>query len=76
MDFKNYTTDGFYDELIESDGSPRAEVMPLVERINALPNNDLRRRQKAAERALYQQGITFRGLCITPPVFQICDISD
>ncbi len=59
MDFKSYTTDGFYDELIASDGAPRPDVALLIERINALPPNDLRRRQKAAERALHQQGITF-----------------
>ncbi len=59
MDFENYTTDGFYDELIESDGIARPEVKPLVKRINAMPTHDLKRRQKVAERALYQQGITF-----------------
>ncbi len=59
MNFKNYDPEGFYDELFALDGTPRDEVRPLIERINALPAKDLRRRQKAAERALYQQGITF-----------------
>ncbi|WP_020591329.1 circularly permuted type 2 ATP-grasp protein [Kiloniella laminariae] len=59
MNFEGYDTQGFYDELIGEDGQPRKEALPLIERINALPCKDLRRRQKAAEHALHQQGITF-----------------
>ncbi len=59
MNFKEYNTDGFYDELIEEDGSPRKDVLPLIEHVNAISAKDLRRCQKAAEHALYQQGITF-----------------
>jgi uncharacterized circularly permuted ATP-grasp superfamily protein len=59
MNFRGYDTQGFYDELVGPDGSPREIALPLIEQINALPPKDLGRRQKAAERALYQQGITF-----------------
>jgi uncharacterized circularly permuted ATP-grasp superfamily protein len=59
VNFEGYTTDGFYDELIAADGTPHQEVLPLIERINALTPKQLRRRQKAAEHALYQQGVTF-----------------
>lgn len=59
MNFEKYDCQGFYDELIALDGTPRPESLPLIERINALPSQDLRRHQKAAENALYQQGITF-----------------
>lgn len=59
MNFDEYDTQGFYDELFKPDGTPREEAIPLIERINALPTRDLRRRQKAAENALHQQGITF-----------------
>ncbi len=59
MNFNEYDTQGFYDELIGPDGAPRPDAVPLVEQINALPTKDLRRRQKAAELALHQQGITF-----------------
>lgn len=59
VNFKGYDTEGFYDELIASDGTPHKDTSPLIEHINSLPLNDLRRRQKAAENALYQQGITF-----------------
>lgn len=59
MDFHGYETDQFYDELIAADGKPRAEARLLIEHINAMSSNELRHRQKAAERALHQQGITF-----------------
>ena len=59
MNFDKYNTKGFYDEIIDADGKPHAMVAPLVEQINALSLNDLKRRQKAAELALFQQGNTF-----------------
>lgn len=59
MDFRNYKTDGFYDELFQDNGLPRKEALPLIEQINNLPQTELKRRQKAAESALLQMGITF-----------------
>lgn len=59
MNFENYQPDGFYDELFEANGNPRAVVAPLIDQINALTPKELRRRQKAAELALYQLGATF-----------------
>lgn len=59
MDFEHYETKGFFDELVKDDGRPRQLAMPLVEQINSLPPKELMRMQKAAELALYQQGITF-----------------
>lgn len=59
MNFHDYQTNDFYDELIQADGQPRDIAAPLINQINTLPTKDLRRRQLAAERALYQQGITF-----------------
>jgi uncharacterized circularly permuted ATP-grasp superfamily protein len=59
MHFSHYHTDGFYDELFLTDGQPRAEASPLIAQINALSTKDLRRRQRAAELAMFQQGITF-----------------
>ncbi len=59
MNFDKYDPQGFYDELIGPDGAPRDGMGPFVEQINALPQKELRRRQKAAEHALHQQGITF-----------------
>lgn len=59
MDFDQYDTQGFYDELFDAKGRPHEVALPIVEQINALPAKELRRRQKAAELALYQQGATF-----------------
>jgi len=59
LNFDNYNSGNFYDELIGTDGQPRHEMMPLFDHLNELTAKDLRRRQKAAEYALFQQGITF-----------------
>ena len=59
MNFENYQTKGFFDELIGASGQPRSLSMPLIEQMNAISAKELRRLQKAAELALYQQGITF-----------------
>jgi uncharacterized circularly permuted ATP-grasp superfamily protein len=57
--FHAYQTDGFYDELIDGDGTPRSGSQLLVEMINSLAPGDLRRRQEEIERALMRMGITF-----------------
>ncbi len=36
MQFTTYDTDGFFDEMFEADGHPRAGSALLVQRINAL----------------------------------------
>ncbi len=59
ISFHQYQTDDFFDELIDSDGSPRPDSAPLVEIINRLPSGDLMRRQAAIERSLHRMGITF-----------------
>lgn len=59
MNFEEYDTGGFYDELIAPDGTARPDSLPLIEHVNALSSKALGRRQKAAEHSLYQQGITF-----------------
>jgi CRP-like cAMP-binding protein len=59
MDFTGYDTAGFYDEMIAANGRPRAGTAPLVQRIAALPAGELLQRQRAAEEALLQLGITF-----------------
>lgn len=60
MNLDRYQTRNYFDELIGPNGKPRPLSMPLIEQINALSPKELRRLQKAAEFALYQQGITFR----------------
>src|SRR6266700_4331195 len=59
MQFKQYETGEFFDELFGEQGLPRASARTLVHNIENLPVGELRNRQKAAERALLQMGITF-----------------
>ncbi len=59
MRFHGYDTGGFYDELFEVDGTPRPHARMLVDLVNSLPEGELLRRQRAAERLLLQLGITF-----------------
>jgi len=59
MNFKSYNPENFYDEYFEKSGQPRAEVKKLVDQIKSFPKNELANRQKAAEAAFMQMGITF-----------------
>src|SRR5262252_10185508 len=59
MQFTAYDTAGFFDEMFEADGRPRAGAALLVQRIHGLPAGELLRRQRAAEQALLRMGITF-----------------
>lgn len=57
--FKTYDLEGFYDELIDENGTPRPGVQLLVDKIESLPEGGLAFRQKAAEALLLKMGITF-----------------
>jgi len=57
--FADYDPGRFFDELISADGHPRPGAELLVQLIEALPPNELRRRQDAAEKALFRMGVTF-----------------
>ena len=59
INFEMYYTGRYYDELFLENNTPRPHTVSLVKHINALSKNDLKRRQQAAELALFQQGITF-----------------
>jgi len=59
MKFDGYDTGGFFDEMFSPDCSPRLEAKGLVQRLQSLPDGELQRRQRAAEHALLQLGITF-----------------
>jgi uncharacterized circularly permuted ATP-grasp superfamily protein len=59
MNFASYDTGSFFDELFGEDGQPRAPARTLVRNIESLHEGELLTRQKAAERALLQMGITF-----------------
>jgi len=57
--FKSYDPGDYYDELIETDGTPRPGAKLLIEKIDSLPPGDLALRQKEAEALLLKMGITF-----------------
>jgi uncharacterized circularly permuted ATP-grasp superfamily protein len=59
MRFANYGTDGFFDEMFGDDCQPRSAARALVQFIDTLPEGELLRRQRSAERALLNMGITF-----------------
>ncbi|HXJ56617.1 MAG TPA: circularly permuted type 2 ATP-grasp protein [Verrucomicrobiae bacterium] len=59
MRFTHYQMDEFFDEMFGENGQPRASARPLVQNIEALPDGEFVNRQRAAERALLQMGITF-----------------
>jgi uncharacterized circularly permuted ATP-grasp superfamily protein len=59
MSFAQYDPDRFFDEMFFRAGEPRPEARALTQFIDALPDGELERRQRAAERALMAMGITF-----------------
>jgi uncharacterized circularly permuted ATP-grasp superfamily protein len=59
MRFDQYQTEGFFDEMFEPGGSPRAAAQALARRIESLSDGELQRRQKAADLTLLNMGITF-----------------
>jgi uncharacterized circularly permuted ATP-grasp superfamily protein len=59
MRFAHYDTGGFFDEMFGAAAEPRAAARALVQLIDALPDGELLRRQRSAERALLSMGITF-----------------
>lgn len=58
-ELKSYDPEGFYDELVESAGTPRKGMESLVGKLAKLKLNELQRRQQEAERAFFNAGITF-----------------
>ena len=59
MLFSDYEVGEFFDEMFGEAGHPRPSARTLFNNINALPSGEFFNRQRAAERALLQMGITF-----------------
>src|ERR1700753_2143452 len=59
LSFAEYQTEGFFDEMFDEKGWPRADCLTLCQRIRSMPPEDLTRRQRAADRSMVQLGITF-----------------
>ncbi len=57
--FRGYPTAGFHDEMFDAAGWPRPGSRLLVERVEDLSEGELLSRQRAAETALLNLGITF-----------------
>ncbi|MDB4946761.1 MAG: hypothetical protein JWP97_6295 [Labilithrix sp.] len=59
MLLNDYDVGGYYDETFEGEGGARPHSTLLVQRLGAMPLEELKERQVAAERALLTRGITF-----------------
>ncbi|MHA8061046.1 circularly permuted type 2 ATP-grasp protein [Aquirufa beregesia] len=57
--FKDYQTEGFYDEMFSPEGLVREGYQPFKERVEQLSKEEFLRRHQSAERALMAMGITF-----------------
>jgi uncharacterized circularly permuted ATP-grasp superfamily protein len=57
--FAGYKLGGYFDEMFDADGQARPAYRALLARLLDLPADDLRRRQREADAAFLQQGITF-----------------
>ncbi|WP_238806093.1 circularly permuted type 2 ATP-grasp protein [Emticicia aquatica] len=58
-DFNNYNTENFFDEMVTPDGNPRIGNQFLKNKIENLAFENLKNKQKAAERSMVSAGITF-----------------
>ncbi|HVL89525.1 MAG TPA: circularly permuted type 2 ATP-grasp protein [Actinomycetota bacterium] len=61
MRFDGYDLGGFYDEMFQAPGVPREAYRALIDRIEGLSEGELLRRQRAAEAALMDLGVTFNA---------------
>ena len=59
MNLSEYDVGDFFDEMLQPDGSPRPAARHLTRNLESLPVAELEARQRAADRALVQSGITF-----------------
>jgi uncharacterized circularly permuted ATP-grasp superfamily protein len=59
VSFNEYEPGNFYDELFLAKGQPRAEAIPLIDRITSLGIEEVLRRQQSAQVALFKMGVTF-----------------
>ena len=57
--FSDYDTNGYYDELFQPDGRPWPRAELLAMRLKMLNSEELLHRQRAADQAMLNMGITF-----------------
>lgn len=56
---KTYTADGFFDELIQADGSARPHASLLADYFSAMAPEELLQRQRAVDSTIVDMGISF-----------------
>lgn len=59
LNFSEYDTEGFYDELFGENNRPRPGSQLLIDTLRQLPPAEVRLRQETIDRALLRMGITF-----------------
>ena len=59
IDWKQYKASGFYDELITNRGTVRPQARELLNYLGSLSSEEIRERQRAADAAIVEMGITF-----------------
>lgn len=59
INWQNYQPGEFFDELIREPGKPRTMARPLASYLQSLSPEQLARRQRAADLAIEEMGITF-----------------
>src|SRR5882757_4712987 len=59
MRFEGYQPGTFFDEMFDPDCAPRDAARALIQLIEGMTDGELLRRQRSAERALLNMGITF-----------------
>jgi uncharacterized circularly permuted ATP-grasp superfamily protein len=57
--FRNYQIQAAFDEMFAEPADVREHYLPLFDRLNDLPPEELRRRKQAADLSFLHQGITF-----------------
>ncbi len=55
----NYSSIGYFDEAVDGDGKPRLASSEMFKHINKLGYEELKNRQKIAEKTIAQMGISF-----------------
>ena len=57
--FNGYAPNGFFDEMFEPNGTPRAHYATTLERLEALGRVEFERRRTLSDLSFRNQGITF-----------------
>lgn len=59
IDWSNYSSDKFYDELINSNGNARKQAKKLVSLMRSLSEDDIASRKQSAESTIKEMGVSF-----------------